>query len=130
MVEDRYMVVNNVVNILREVLSTSASFDYIYSDKNIGPGVHLYFPNIIVTRGQHKIICQRLRFELAKIQPEFHSVIDLTAQSGLKLLYQGTEYYKINFDKSDYLFEGSDLLSQFRATCIRATDKQTNCEIV
>lgn len=83
---------------------------YIYCDKNIGEGIHLYYPNIIVNKIIHTEIAERIfskileenKYEIEKYVWE--NIIDTSVSkgNGMRLPYceYNGKYYKPNYEKS------------------------------
>lgn len=115
----KYLIVDIIDGLIKIIInSIHTLFDgcvvsYIYADKNIGNGVHLYFPNIILS----KVCCLALRsliIETVISSRKFKKIDDnlwndvfdarIYKTNGLRLLYcvKDEGYYKVNLEKSTY----------------------------
>ena len=113
---------DEIINfIIQEIKNHIENIDtsYIYSDKNIGSGVHLYFPKLIVNTGIHKQFLNYLKNKLKENYPNYCNILDTVAFNGLQLMFQDNEYYKINFDKTAICIDDKSQLNQLKLTKIR-----------
>ena len=119
-------IIQEILLILSECITNN--LQYIYSDKNIGNGVHLYFPNIITNTKIHRQILTHLKSKISNV--EHSCIIDIQAFSGLSVMFQTETYYKINFEKSTYDIEDKSQLDQLNITSIRTNSVGPNIEFI
>jgi cob(I)alamin adenosyltransferase len=105
------------INLVLNSIFDEPNIKYIYCDKNIGEGVHLYYPHIIVNKIIHGEIMDRL-YNLLLEDNTYKNDINLwkaivdgciSKANGLRLPYfenkdklNQINYYKPNFEKSTY----------------------------
>ena len=120
---------SHIIECICEILHDKS---YIYADKTIGYGVHLYFPNLVISKKQlvehtnnimQKLIDKNIFGWDGKIVSNIYKhILDQQAcNNGLCLLYQdknGT-HYKINKDMSTYEKIPEDKLEQFKLCSLR-----------
>lgn len=113
--------------IMDKICEELGDYQYIYSDKTIGNGVHIYFPNKIVTKKELIDHTQRIHNQLIKENflnlPKseninrrvYELILDKNVcHNGLCLMYQNknNSHYKINIEKSTYPNIPTDKLEQ------------------
>ena len=120
---------SHIIKCICEVLSDEK---YIYADKTTGHGVHLYFPNLIVSRKQliehtsnvmEKIINKNIYAWDEKVASKIYKcILDLQAcNNGLCLMYQDKNgaHYKINKTMSTYEKIPENELEQLKLCSLR-----------
>jgi hypothetical protein len=136
--EQSVKIVSNIVQyitiVLNEVFSEPNS-NYIYCDKNIGHGVHLYYPNIIVNKTIHNEIMFRLYKYLNNDSTYDFSdyvwtkIVDgcVSNANALRLpyFYYNDNFYRYNCAMSTYKMPC--IISSVVSKCCVRTDK-TECE--
>ena len=110
-------IVNHLIDIINQTLLlvfVTPDLHYIYCDKNIGKGIHLYYPNIIVTQQIHSYIFNLsfnkiVELDLFKLEHSrdcWYDIFDdcVFKNVGLRLPYFTVNggYYKFNEFKSTY----------------------------
>ena len=113
--KNAYDIVNEVIQNINKTLKkifTNPDISFVYCDKNIDKGVHLYYPNIIVDVNIHQYIYNDVLVQLLnknKFQltgENWKNIFDacITIANGLRLpyFYKDSTYYKINNDKSTH----------------------------
>lgn len=98
-------VVFNINKILKKIF-VKPDVSYVYCDKNIDKGVHLYYPNIVVNEHIHQYIYNDVLIELIgknkfNLSGEnWKNIFDacITKANGLRFpyFYKDSTYYKIN----------------------------------
>lgn len=103
------MYINETINETFE----NPCIEYIYADKNIGLGIHLYYPNIIVDKNTHSYLFSKILnkiktnnkypFEIIKLV--FDACVSKT--NGLRLFYYEYDksFYKPNKELSTFIFD-------------------------
>jgi hypothetical protein len=104
--------------------------EYIYADKNIGLGVHLYYPKIIVDKNTHSYLFAKVLNKI-KINNEYpFEIIKLVFDSciskanGLRLFYYeyDNNYYKPNKELSTFVFD-DEPKNHFKYCLINTNEK-------
>ncbi len=109
-------------------------YSYVYSDKNIGEGVHLFFPNTLVTKQQHSNHLKNLH-EILILENWLNLPTDNNANTrvyelvldkficnnGICLMFQNKNgsHYKINMEKSTYPNIPTDKMGQLALCQLR-----------
>jgi len=101
--------------IIRLICSALGTNEYIYVDKTVGYGVHLYFPKIILFKKElidcvEKVTTQLIETNILDLPQHvanklYKIVLDKQAcHNGLSFMFQNKNgaHYKINMDKSTY----------------------------
>lgn len=115
-------------NILSKICEVLENREYIYSDKTIGLGVHLYFPNVIVDKKRLAKLTARIKQELISenafgfssdvVGKIYNAIVDdNVCNSGLALMFQVKDdgsYYMINVEKSTFPSIPDDKLEQLK----------------
>lgn len=109
---------NNFINhIIQNICMEIDNYEYIYSDKNVGNGIHLYFPTKILTKTELLIHTKKICSNLIKQnflnlpktnnvhQRVYKFILDQNVcHTGICFMFQNKNgsHYKINLDKSTY----------------------------
>jgi hypothetical protein len=109
---------------------------YIYADKNIGAGVHLYFPNIIINKKVHAYLFNHIMQKMIKhnMYPEniLNIVFDacISKANGLRMFYYYLKdnFYKPNKDLSTFDFDDNPEL-HFKYCLINTDNKEISPKI-
>ena len=72
-------------------------------------GIHLYFPNVMC--GNLRTLLLEIVQHFKENRPKYINLIDVNAFNGLKLLFQGNNPYRINFECSTYEMSEKDMTS-------------------
>jgi len=129
-------IVDYVISLINTILVETfidPNIEYIYCDKNIGKGIHLYYPNIIVDKRIHTYIINKV-YELCENETVFNlplkiwkKIVDscVSSANGLRLLYYHFKgnYYKPNIDKSTFKLKPSRVEAT-RLTLIRTNESK------
>lgn len=121
--------INYILNVICGVMN---DINYLFVDKNIGYGIHLYFPNKLVTKNELISIIRQIQNKLInenylnlpnQIVRKFYKLIldDCACHSGLVLpfQYKNRSFYKINKEKSTYLPIPDDKIKQLKLCSLR-----------
>lgn len=115
-------------HIIDNICKVLDNFNYVYCDKTIGDGLHLYFPKVMVTKKRLINITKQITDLLTEINifnfadKIYETIIDKSAcNNGLVLLFQekNGSYYKINREKSTYYPIPDDLIQQLTLCSLR-----------
>lgn len=128
-----------------KTLIVSPNINYIYSDKPEGYGIHVYFPFIILNNEfacAIHVLCRHLCIQDNKFnlnEEDWNKIIDISVgkQNGLRMLYnrrkidQPNNYYKVNLDKTTYVFKNkNDMKEHIQACFYRTNEDKFNFEPV
>lgn len=118
--------------IIRLICSVLGSNEYVYVDKTVGYGVHLYFPKVILTKKELVECVTNITKQLVETNildlPEsianklYKIVLDKQAcHNGLAFMFQNKNgtHYKINKDKSTYADIPESPLEQLKLCTLR-----------
>lgn len=105
-------IIDTIIQTINDIF-INPNTQYIYSDKNIGYGIHLYFPNIIVNKYVHSYIYNITKDKIIKkniIPIEIiNHILDpcVSKANGLRLFYYiyNDTYYKPNQELSTFNFD-------------------------
>lgn len=128
------IMIQEIEHVLTEYMD--ANMNYIYCDKNIDKGVHLYYPEIIVDNNLHNAILRDMKYRcvLNSDIPEhiWEDMIDksVTNANGLRLPYfqKNGNYYRVNHAKSTYLVK-KRIRDEITACMIRTSMDNYNFEL-
>jgi len=106
-------IINKIIDIIKNTfVYDDKTIQYIYAIKNIGYGVHVYFPNVIVNKVIHSYIYKKTLEELEKDKFLNKQLLDIifdacvSKANGLRMFYfikDDNYYYPIQY-KSTYKF--------------------------
>jgi len=122
--------INHILKIICNVLQNS---NYVYCDKTKGYGLHIYFPEVILSKkelGDHtkKVTNDLIENDILNLPKKdninkkvYKFIVDDICNSGLALLFQEKNgaYYKINFEKSTYPNIPKDPIEQLMLCALR-----------
>lgn len=134
-----YLLDDRIEEVTRHIVCTICeelqNSSYVYCDKTLGQGVHLYFPNSVLNKKKLTEHVQNVTTKLEKInilglskkdnvlRRVYKLILDKCAcHNGLALLFQekaNGSHYKINLEKSTYPNIPSDPIEQLRLTSLR-----------
>ena len=107
------LIISNINYIIEQTI-VEPNLAYVFCDKNIGEGIHLYYPEIIVDKYLHQYIQNKVfdkcvSSETIKLDDwVWNKVCDksVAKANGLRLPYFEVDggYYKLNEEKSTYKF--------------------------
>lgn len=126
------LIVNHTIDHINSVLKKTfhnPNISYVYSDKNVDKGVHLYYPNIIINKTVHQYIYNTVLDILIKKNKyklndeDWKNIFDccITKSNGLRFpfFYKDGTYYKINENKSTHDIPESKY-EKVKLCCIRS----------
>ena len=106
-----YYVIEQINKTIKKIF-VKPDISFVYCDKNIDRGVHLYYPNIIVNAKIHQyiyndVLVQLIKNDKFKLSGEnWKNIFDacITKKNGLRFpyFYKDNTYYRINENKSTY----------------------------
>lgn len=105
-------IISSIIQTINNIF-INPNTEYIYCDKNIGYGIHLYFPNIIVNKFIHSYIYNITKDNMIKkniIPIELiNHILDpcVSNSNGLRLFYYfyNNTFYKPNQELSTFIFD-------------------------
>lgn len=107
--------------------------DYIYANKNLGHGIHLYFPDITISYPHVSYMITEINKNLTNClelpQDIISKIMDLSVyKTGLRLIHQVKDgsYYKISKSRSTYTDIPKILSEQLKLTQINTSSTSTN----
>lgn len=126
------------INLVLNDVFKDGKIEYIFCDKNIGEGIHLYYPDIIVNKIIHQEILKRVFDSIIKDtkynNPKnyWNKVIDgsISKANGLRLPYfeANNNYYKINYEKTTYKLS-KNIQKDILFCCINTNEKYHKPEL-
>jgi len=120
----------NIIETLNETFN-NPNIQYIYADKNIGYGIHLYFPNIIVNKNVHSYLFNTIKNKIIKNNSYPIEIINhifdpcVSKANGLRMFYYNynNNFYKPNKNLSTFVFEDEPEL-HFKYSIINTDNKE------
>ncbi len=119
-------------HILRRICETMGDDKYVYADKTTGYGVHLYFPNSIISKKElidrtgrimQTLITDNIYgWDASLVSKIYKFILDkMACNNGLCLMYQDKNgaHYKINRELSTYEPIPDDKIEQLKLCALR-----------
>ena len=136
---------DNIVNYIIEkiimhikILIDNPDIRYVYVKKNIGDGVHLYFPNIIVNKSFHSFLFNNIKNTLVKDKKYPFNIIEhvfdacVSNSNGLRFfyfVYNDAYYYPVK-NKSTYDFDENNKEEHFKLSFINTNETKYNFTLI